>query len=321
VNDAEKDWRFMLKTRTKAPTAILLFALSGLPLTACGSSDEADADESEAGDAGWVLLEAGPGSDNPDSAASGCHDGVQNGDESDVDCGGSCPACNDYRRCEQDGDCSSGLCLDNICQASPGHCANGVQDDDESDVDCGGSCARCAAGLSCVTESDCTSGVCTQLVCQAPACDDQVANGSETDVDCGGPDCEPCGFGDDCEQDSDCESNNCGPGGTCVEPDYCSDAEQNEDETGVDCGGGTCPPCAVGEGCLQDSDCSSGSCVSEVCRAPSCEDQQLNGTETDVDCGAVASRARTASAAWRAATARAACATARSANRQAAQMA
>lgn len=41
----------------------------------------------------------------------------------------------------------------------------------------------------------------------------------------------------------------------------CSDGEQNGDETGVDCGGSTCPPC------------------------PSCSDGEQNGDETGVDCG------------------------------------
>ncbi len=41
--------------------------------------------------------------------AATCSDGVQNGSESDVDCGWSCP-CEPGRRCTWDGECSSGVC-------------------------------------------------------------------------------------------------------------------------------------------------------------------------------------------------------------------
>jgi hypothetical protein len=40
-----------------------------------------------------------------------CLDGVRNGDETDVDCGGSCAACAGTRRCGEDGDCASNLCV------------------------------------------------------------------------------------------------------------------------------------------------------------------------------------------------------------------
>ncbi len=52
-----------------------------------------------------------------------CSDGVHNGDEFGVDCGGSCPACFS--------------------------CADGVMNGDETAVDCGGSCGPCTA--SCPT--------------------------------------------------------------------------------------------------------------------------------------------------------------------------
>ena len=51
----------------------------------------------------------------------GCSDGVQNGDETDVDCGGSCGAtCESGEMCVVDGDCVSmacggGVCVDAMC--------------------------------------------------------------------------------------------------------------------------------------------------------------------------------------------------------------
>jgi hypothetical protein len=44
-----------------------------------------------------------------------CTDGRKNGDESDVDCGGACPRCDDAAACAQNGDCASGLCGGGAC--------------------------------------------------------------------------------------------------------------------------------------------------------------------------------------------------------------
>ena len=55
-----------------------------------------------------------------------CNDGIQNGDETGIDCGGSCEAC--------------------------ATCDDGIQNGDETGIDCGGSCAPCETG-------PCTYGV------------------------------------------------------------------------------------------------------------------------------------------------------------------
>ncbi len=70
--------------------------------------------------------------------------------------------------------------------------------------------------------------VCTNGKCAAPVCGDDQLNGSETDTDCGGPDCDPCPDGSKCSSDSDCSSGHpCDQGsGTCVEctsDDHCLD--------------------------------------------------------------------------------------------------
>lgn len=69
-------------------------------------------------------------------------------------------------------------------------------------------------GEACPRGEDCVTGVCADEICQAPACDDGVPNGDETDVDCGGrcPGCDYCGV---CADDGDCrgrlcESRRCG---------------------------------------------------------------------------------------------------------------
>jgi hypothetical protein len=127
-----------------------------------------------------------------------------------------------------------------------------------------------------LNDDDCTA------VCQHATCDDLLANGSESDVDCGG-ECEPCADGLLCLDDADCESGVCGDG-TCQEP-TCDDGVQNGDETDVDCGGEVCAPCGDGLACLEHGDCVSGYCEDGVCQEPACDDQVHNGDETDLDCG------------------------------------
>jgi hypothetical protein len=93
-----------------------------------------------------------------------CSDHVQDGSETDVDCGGgTCIArCGDLKKCMVAGDCQSGVCT----PGSPSTCAvpacnDGVQNGTETDVDCGGSCTtKCATGKKCAGDGDCASGTC-----------------------------------------------------------------------------------------------------------------------------------------------------------------
>src|SRR5439155_23116 len=46
-----------------------------------------------------------------------CGDGYWNGDEGDVDCGGSCtPRCQSGQHCWVQSDCASGICVGGVCQ-------------------------------------------------------------------------------------------------------------------------------------------------------------------------------------------------------------
>ncbi|MFT7582053.1 MAG: hypothetical protein ACI9MR_003734 [Myxococcota bacterium] len=61
----------------------------------------------------------------------------------------------------------------------------------------------------------------------------------------------------------DTETPDTSPVSDTVPPEpTCSDGVINGDETGEDCGGGTCPQCLDGQGCLDDADC-----VSNYCKA------------------------------------------------------
>jgi len=109
-------------------------------------------------------------------SAPSCTDRVKDGSETDVDCGGSCPPCGDFKTCNSPSDCESGHCqtpTPSVCKIPaviciPAHCFDGVQDFNESDVDCGDFCATgCATGKMCDQDNcDCASGVCNGGVCQ-----------------------------------------------------------------------------------------------------------------------------------------------------------
>lgn len=46
-----------------------------------------------------------------------CHDGNQNGSESEIDCGGGCPRCANGRTCASRDDCAGALCTGGTCTA------------------------------------------------------------------------------------------------------------------------------------------------------------------------------------------------------------
>ena len=147
-----------------------------------------------------------------------CFNGVVDGYETGVDCGGpDCVACDDAAKCSNSGECSGGLCVSGLCV--PPTCDDGVQNQQESGVDCGGSgCPAC------------------------PTCDDRVQNQDETGVDCGGAICGACASCSDGVQNQDETGIDCG-GAICGACASCSDGIQNQDETGVDCGGASCLAC------------------------------------------------------------------------------
>ncbi|MEL6943147.1 MAG: hypothetical protein AAFO82_10805, partial [Bacteroidota bacterium] len=226
-----------------------------------------------------------------ESAEPSCNDGIQNGDETGVDCGGSdcpvCPTCDDGI---QNGDETGIDCGGSDCPACP-TCDDGIQNGDETDVDCGGNdcpaCPTCDDGIQNGNETgiDC-GGDCE--ACPA-TCDDSIQNGDETGIDCGGNDCPACPTCDDGIQNGNETGIDCG--GDCepcqAEP-TCDDGIQNGDETGVDCGGSDCPACPTCDDGIQNGnetgiDCG-GDC--EPCQAePTCDDGIQNGDETGIDCG------------------------------------
>ncbi len=222
----------------------------------------------------------GDGGDGDAGVPDHCANGTRDGDESALDCGGSCAPCASGMRCAVPGDCESGVCVGGYCLVPA--CDDGIRNGGETDVDCGGAeCLACGGGSACSTGTDCLSGVCEGGACLASSCEDGVHNSMETDVDCGGPDCRPCRAMHHCAVDEDCESLVCI--GELCSPSMCNDGIENGEETDVDCGGERCSGCPLGRSCLVDTDCYGNVCWEEVCI--SCADGVMNGEETAVDCG------------------------------------
>lgn len=216
-----------------------------------------------------------------------CMDGVKNGTEADIDCGGErCLPCADGKACSTPEHCKNGVCARQVCQAPT--CIDQVKNGDETAEDCGGPCPPCADGKPCLAGRDCQNRVCTTNLCRAATCTDDVKNGTEIDVDCGKGPCDPCADGKVCGAPEHCLSGVC-TNQVCQLPS-CSDTKKNGSETGPDCGGGQCDPCPAGKPCVAARDCQSRVCTNKVCQDPTCTDGVKNGAEIGVDCGSPCDR-------------------------------
>lgn len=179
-----------------------------------------------------------------------CESGIQDGDETGVDLGGSCdlcagangdfsfcsPACpcdSGEGDCDNDTHCSNGVCGDNngarfgfssgIDVCWPATCENGIKDGDEVSIDfggsCGGSCfAGAAGGFSyCSDDCPCASG------------------GGDCDSD------NQCSAALICGDNNGARFNFPSSVDVCW-PSTCQNASRDKGETGVDIGG----PCGMG---------------------------------------------------------------------------
>ncbi len=211
-----------------------------------------------------------------------CTDGIQNGDETGVDCGGSnCPVCPPS--------CTDGIqnqdetgvdCGGSNCPACPPTCTDGIQNGDEEGVDCGGSnCAPCPCNGTDITLSILFDSWPDEIswsladdagnvVDSDSYSNNNLANSTDTRTYCLADDCyvftinDSYGDGLFDSQNTGNVTIETGNGETlvfvvgnfgsqsvsnfCVPIPTCTDGVQNGDETGVDCGGSNCPDCPTG---------------------------------------------------------------------------
>ncbi len=221
-----------------------------------------------------------------------CNDGIQNGDETGVDCGGSCPACSTEPTCNdgiQNGD-ETGVDCGGSCPACSNEptCNDGIQNGDETGVDCGGSCPNsCGTAGTCgefgvsyvdnstirVYHRDKGWSASWQYVCLDGYCvagekkdgyyykDFNATLGQQYTIQFKAQD-NANGQYLSPEEKITFTTDKCSFVVNDAEP-TCNDGIQNGNETGVDCGG-PCPACTT---------------------EPTCNDGIQNGDETGIDCG------------------------------------
>ncbi|MBA3545516.1 MAG: hypothetical protein H0T76_03440 [Nannocystis sp.] len=176
-----------------------------------------------------------PGSSGSSSGGSHCEDGAKNEDETDLDCGGSCPACVLGAACLLDFDCGSEWCDAGTC-AVPGCLLDGDCDGFDTaciESTCDPLTKTCALapvndGLACEGDGDlCTAGG----VCDKGGClNEQPVVCGGLDNFCGTGECDPgtggcvavakpgseglaCDDGFSCTPNDSCASGLCGAGG------------------------------------------------------------------------------------------------------------
>ena len=184
------------------------------------------------------VIEEGGSPEGTTSAGGGeasgpsCSDGIQNGDEIGLDCGGpDCPACAPAVACSEDDQCATGSCVDGFCCDTPcnGTCEacgayacgpTGCLSTCLVDADCSPAymCTSEAAckkrnGQTCGAASECASTHCVDGVCCNSACDG-------TCMACNVPTslgtCSAAPAGTDLHNDCSWQaSSTCGNTGTC----------------------------------------------------------------------------------------------------------
>jgi hypothetical protein len=202
-----------------------------------------------------------------------CEDGAQNGNESDVDCGGSsCDACPDGDTCGGDADCVSAHCADGVC----------------CDVACNGTCEGCVNA-----KTNAPDGTCAPVPAQTDPdteCSDQGACMQNGLCD-GSGSCalyasgSPCGSAQSCMGGIETNQDTCDGLGNCIDnmtevcaPYVCgpmaclmSCAQNGDCDPSSYCGGMTCQPKqANGQTCGGDVQCLSGHCADGVCCDTAC---------------------------------------------------
>ena len=112
-----------------------------------------------------------------------CTDGIRNGSETDVDCGGTCPRCADFKSCASRDDCRRALCQGDVCrvcdpaitnqcgQDTVGPCSCQLRNDGQrfcaqSSFVLRSTCSLCPQGTHCVETG--ASSIRCFTICGAP---------------------------------------------------------------------------------------------------------------------------------------------------------
>jgi hypothetical protein len=238
-----------------------------------------------------------------------CSDGVKDGSETDVDCGGPlCPPCVQGKSCLAGSDCKSGLfcadafCCDSACGAGESCAACDIPDRQGTctDLPAGADGVTCNGADTCNGDGACvgagsaghlgdlcaSNAACFNDTCQAGVC--KLADGDPCaeDAACRTGRCL-AGVCTTCAAGADCASGACGPGGACLlvggvpcaTGADCASSSCSFDHYCIQQGSAPCVPtqclthfCSEGlcSTCMPGDACTGGtSCVGSMCLAPS----------------------------------------------------
>ncbi|TNF32367.1 MAG: hypothetical protein EP329_10460 [Deltaproteobacteria bacterium] len=169
------------------------------------------------------LIAAGCGGGSTTPSAT-CTDGVMNGTETAIDCGGDeCEKCAASQGCAVAGDCLSGICGDDgLCacedgyEASNGTCVN-VDDCDPNPCENGGTCADGVNSFTCTCETGFSGPTCATA---DPCTPNPCKNGATCTAGLDGAECAcPAGYwGGDC-------ANTCNTPAHCEGDVSCAQAD------------------------------------------------------------------------------------------------
>lgn len=214
-----------------------------------------------------------------DTAGAACDNGVLDGDETDVDCGGSCSPCGNGDACSVDADCQSGTCDAGTCDDPPPPSGNTlVLVDADADVDVQTLTegevlyqGQLPANWTLRAEVEGSPGqVCFDVNGVPEKCEGvapyAIAGDSSGDFDAWNP--GPGAYTIDVRADG---TPALSLGFTLLSgsptPTHCSNGVLDGDESDLDCGG-SCAACGTGATCGTGADCQSGICTGSVCEAP-----------------------------------------------------
>jgi hypothetical protein len=181
----------------------------------------------------------------------GCMDGMKDGKETAVDCGGpNCPGC-DGDPCSTNSDCKSMSCQATYCRTlNAGSCTDPYV--------CPSNFCKSGQCAACTSDADCNNivGGCMSGVCRVPP-----GAPCESDSDCGTGTCvgHLCKLSDNvsCTTGSQCWGGKClfiGAVGKCTSCTYPGDCGS------ITCASGTCL-LTKGNYCTLNSQCNSGTCT------------------------------------------------------------
>ncbi len=234
-----------------------------------------------------------PFADCDGQAANGCETNTDSSIPNCGACGQACAVANGSPAC------AAGQCLVASCNAGSANCdnlvANGCEVNTQTDVancgSCGGLCDLPNAGEAC------TNGVCAVATCTSPFanCDNQAANGCETNLDTTPTSCGACG--DVCNlanATEGCAAAACTIASCDVGFGNCDALTANGCETNLNTTAANCGSCGNVCNLANATEvCTSGACAVASCNAGfgNCDNLAGNGCETNLNtavasCGA-----------------------------------